>query len=57
MDTKDAPAWRFANKIQNVIGGVNPHGVIRVTNDLAEAYDWLKYYNECHDASNVEIGG
>jgi hypothetical protein len=45
----DAPAWRFSNKIQNVIGGVDPHGVIRVTNDLDDAYSWLKAYNECYE--------
>ncbi|QEF97185.1 hypothetical protein Mal15_12230 [Stieleria maiorica] len=42
----DAPKWRFENTIQNIVGGVDPDGVIRVTDDLSKAIDWLFTYNE-----------
>lgn len=41
----DDPSWRFQNRIQNMMGAPDPHGVIRTTNELAEAYKWLQTYN------------
>lgn len=48
----NAPQWRFENTIQNIIGGVDPDGVIRVTDDLSEAIEWLFAYNEVTDGNH-----
>lgn len=46
----DAAAWCFYNMIRNIIA-VDPHAVMWVGNDVAQAYEWLKVYNECGDVS------